>query len=102
MTRLTDSACPHRLPAFFCRLCCPARGNLSRQNAATVATLFRVCYNSGNADEHAGTNSNADEHASADKHASTNGNASADEHASADKHAGANSNADKHTCADWI
>lgn len=39
MTRLADSAYPHRLPAFFCRLCCPAWGNLSRQNAATVATL---------------------------------------------------------------
>lgn len=47
MTRLADSACPHRLPAFFWRLCCPARGNLSRQNAATVATLSGACYNSG-------------------------------------------------------
>ena len=37
----------HRLPAFFCRLCCPVRGNLSRQNAATVATLSGACDNSG-------------------------------------------------------
>ena len=47
MTRLADSAYPHRLPAFFCRLCCPARGNLSRQSAATVATLSGACYNFG-------------------------------------------------------
>ena len=46
MTRLTDSACPHRLPAFFCRLCCPARGNLSYQNFAVVATFSGVRYNS--------------------------------------------------------
>lgn len=47
MTRLTDSAYPHRPPAFFCRLCCPARGNLSLRNAATVAALSGACYNSG-------------------------------------------------------
>ena len=47
MTRLADSTYSHRLPAFFCRLCRPARGNLSRQNAATVATLSGACYNSG-------------------------------------------------------
>ena len=47
MTRLADSAYPPRLPAFFCRLCCARRGNLSRQNAATEATLSGVCDNSG-------------------------------------------------------
>ena len=45
--RLADSAYLSRLPAFFCRLCCPIRGNLSRQNAATVATLSGACDNSG-------------------------------------------------------
>lgn len=41
MTRLADSPYPPRLPAFFWRLCCPRRGNLSRQNATTVAALSR-------------------------------------------------------------
>lgn len=30
-----------------CRLCCPTRGNLSRQNTTTVATLYGACCNSG-------------------------------------------------------
>ena len=41
MTRLTDSARSHRLPAFFCRLCCPARGQPFPPERRNCSRTFR-------------------------------------------------------------
>ena len=41
MTKLAGRAYPHRLPAFFCRLCCPARGQPFPPERRNCSRSFR-------------------------------------------------------------